>query len=226
MAAEPAGHPGAPDGGFGTNRIEALADGIVAVAMTLLVLDIKLPNELVAATDRALFDHLLSLEHTFVLYFISFTVLGMFWVGHHAHFHFTRYVDHTLLWLNLLFLFGVTSVPFATDVLGDHFDLHLPFLLYGANLVALAALLLLQIAYLRRHPELAQPSLTRKVARRIALRTLAFAAIPVLSMAVVFYNMRFALYLYLLLPVVHFLPGRVDTAPEPDGGRRPPAPFP
>ena len=197
-------------GGFRTTRIEALADGIFAVAMTLLVLDVKLSNDEHFATSAALLDRLLSLEHTFVLYFISFVVLGMFWVGHHAHFHYIRYVDHTLLWINLLFLFGITSVPFATDLLGDHNGIILPYFYYGGNLLVLAGLLIAQIAYLRRRPELALPSLTAGVARRIAARPPIIAKITQRSIAPVFYNTRVALYLYFLLPVVHFLPGRVD----------------
>lgn len=208
--------PGIPaGGGFGTTRIEALADGIFAVAMTLLVLDVKLPDGEVYTSDHALLERLLSLEHTFVIYFISFIVLGMFWVGHHAHFHYIRYVDHTLLWINLLFLFMITSVPFGTDLLGTHSGLRLPYLYYGAKVLLLSALLIGQIVYLRRHPELAHPSLTANVARRIVARTALFATIPLLSMAAVFYNTRLALYLYFLLPVVHFLPGRVDM-PESD----------
>ena len=77
-------------------------------------------------------------------------------------------------------------------------------------MLLLAGLLVAQIAYLMRHPELALPSLTADVARRVVVRTAIFATIPLLSMAVVFYNTHLALYLYLLLPVVHFLPGRVD----------------
>jgi len=206
--------PRAPaGGGFGTNRIEALADGIFAVAMTLLVLDVKVPSGESFATGAALLERLLSLEHTFVIYFISFIVLGMFWVGHHAHFHYIRFVDHTLLWINLLFLFVITAIPFATDLLGDHSELRLPYLVYGSAITAQAGLLILQVGYLRRHPELSRPSLTREVARRIVLRAAAFAAIPLLSIAAVFYNTHLALYLYFLLPVVHFLPGRADMSP-------------
>jgi uncharacterized membrane protein len=219
MKHDPAG-PAAPvHAGFGTTRIEALADGIFAVAMTLLVLDVKLPDGEVYPSSHALLDHLLSLEHTFVIYFISFIVLGMFWVGHHAHFHYIRYVDHTLLWINLLFLFGITSVPFATDLLGSHNGLRLPYLFYGFKILALSGLLLLQIVYLRRHPKLAEPALTRAVARGIVRRTAIFATVPLLSMAAVFYNTRLALYLYFLLLVIHFLPGRVDMADPPEQER-------
>lgn len=216
MTTGEAGRKPPPGMGFGTNRIEALADGIFAVAMTLLVLDVKLPPGELLATNAALLERLLTVSHTFVIYFISFGVLGMFWVGHHVHFHYIRSVDHTLLWLNLLFLFGITSVPFVTDLLGDHNDLRLPHLVYGVKIVVLAGLLSVQMGYLRRHPELAQPSLTPDVARRIMVRTAMFAMIPLLSIAAVFYNTRLALYLYFLLPVIHFLPGRIDRLGQSD----------
>ena len=217
MTTDGDGRPVPSGSGFGTHRIEALADGIFAVAMTLLVLDVKLPGGERFAMDQRCSQRLVSLEHTFVIYLVSFIVLGMFWVGHHAHFHYIRYVDHTLLWINLLFLFVVTSIPFATDLLGDHHQLRLPYLGYALNIMLLAGLLIRQIAHLRRHPELALPLLTRDVARRIVLRTALFATIPLLSIAAVFYNTRLALYLYCLLLVVHFMPGRVET-PPPDPG--------
>ena len=90
--------------GLAKNRIEALADGIFAVAMTLLVLDIKSPNATTFATNRALIENLLALEHSFAMYVISFFVLAMFWVAHYILFHFIRYMDRRLLWTNLAFL--------------------------------------------------------------------------------------------------------------------------
>jgi uncharacterized membrane protein len=202
--------------GFETTRIEALADGIFAVAMTLLVLDVKLPDSELYATNHDLIARIFSLEHIYVIYFVSFIVLGMYWVAHHATFHYIRYVDHTLLWINLFFLFVITSVPFGTDMLGSHNALTFPYLYFGTKVLLLSSLLVSQIFYLRRHPELAQPSLTQAVVRKIVRRSAIFALVPVLSMAVVFYNMRFALYLYFLLPVVHFLPGGIDTSDEED----------
>ncbi len=112
--------------GLSKNRIEALADGIFAVAMTLLVLDIKSPEQRWFGTDSVLIDYLLQLEHSFAMYAISFFVLGIFWIGHHVLFHFVRQMDRRLLWLNLAFLLLVTLVPFSTDLIGDHGHLILP----------------------------------------------------------------------------------------------------
>ena len=124
--------------GFEKNRLEALADGIFAVAMTLLVLDVKLPDGEIYASNRDLLMRMLSLEHHYVIYLVSFIVLGMFWVAHHAHFHYIRYVDHTLLWINLMFLFFITSVPFGTDLLGDNHQLTFPYFYYGAKVLLLS----------------------------------------------------------------------------------------
>ena len=135
--------------GLAKNRIEALADGIFAVAMTLLVLDIKSPQNLSLETTGELIGYLLALEHNFAMYAISFLVLAIFWIAHHVLFHFVRHVDRRLLWLNVAFLLLVTFVPFSTDLLGDHGHLPLPVVVYGVNLIALGGLLDVQLRYLR-----------------------------------------------------------------------------
>lgn len=210
MSEEHTGWSARAGSGFGKNRIEALADGIFAVAMTLLVLDVKLAAGESYATDSALWARLVALEHTFGIYFVSFVVLGMFWIGHHTQFHYVRYVDHRILWLNLIFLFLITSVPFSTDLLGDFHHLRVPYLLYSGEIVLLAGLLLLQIFYLRRNPHLAEGDLTPQVTRHIILRTGAFGALPLLSLVFAYFDSRFAIYCYLLMAIVHFLPGRID----------------
>ena len=151
--------------GLAKNRIEALADGIFAVAMTLLVLDIKSPQNRAFETTGDLVDHLVALEHSFAMYAISFLVLAIFWIAHHVLFHFVRHVDRRLLWLNISFLLLVTFVPFSTDLLGDHGHLTLPVVVYGMNLLALGALLDVQLRYLRAHPRArgARPHVRRRL---------------------------------------------------------------
>ena len=74
--------------GLEKNRLEALIDGIFAVALTLLVLDIRLPDNIVVASNEDLWTRLLGLERHFVIYVISFVVIGMYWINHHIQFHF------------------------------------------------------------------------------------------------------------------------------------------
>jgi len=192
--------------GFGKNRIEALADGIFSVAMTLLVLEIKLPAGESLPSHTDLVHRLLSLESTLTIYVISFLLLGMFWVSHHYQFHFVQRTSRAMLWLNLMLLLFTTTIPFSTALLGQHANLWLPFLIYSVNLLLMIFSLHLHIDYLARHPELASPSLTPPVVRAFKIRQLLFASVPVLSAVVAFYSPRIALYLYFLLAPLHFLP--------------------
>lgn len=207
--------------GLSKHRIEALADGIFAVAMTLLVLDIKMPETLTYATDADLWRRLVSLEHAIATYAISFVMLSVYWVAHHFQFHYVQRADRGLLWINLYLLLTITLVPFTTDLVGDNVHLLLPALLYGVNLLLIAAAFIGQVEYLRRHRHLAGPELARAGAllrRRAWLMTI----IPIVSMAMAFYSPRLALYLYLTFPLLHIVPSRLDRAAmrSPDRGSR------
>jgi len=196
--------------GLAKNRIEALADGIFAVAMTLLVLDIKSPENRSFETAADLVAYLLALEHSFAMYVISFFVLAIFWISHHLLFHFVRHVDRRLLWLNIAFLLLVTFVPFSTDLLGDHGHLMLPVLVYGANLLALGSLLAVQLRYLVANRSLAAFDLTDAVAEQIWRDLRLYAFVPLASMAVSLVSPRTGMYLYLLLAIPTFTPSRLD----------------
>jgi len=206
--------------GLAKNRIEALADGIFAVAMTLLVLDIKSPENRSFETAADLVAYLLALEHSFAMYVISFFVLAIFWISHHLMFHFVRHVDRRLLWLNVAFLLLVTFVPFSTDLLGDHGHLMLPVLIYGANLLALGLLLAIQLRYLVAHRELATADLTDAVVAQIWRGLKLYASIPVASMAVSLASPRTGMYMYLLLAIPTFAPSRLDRLLHPGAAAR------
>ena len=206
--------------GYEKNRLEALADGIFAVALTLLVLDLKLPEDLTFASNDDLWRHLLTLERHFAIYAISFVVIGMYWVSHHIQFHFIRYTDRKLIWINLFYLLFISFVPFATDLVGDHEDLVLPVEIYGIALLCLSALSFLHLDYLYRHPYLTSHEFTPEVCGLIKRRVLMFTLVPVSSMLLAFWSTRVALYMYLLLVLAHFFTGPVDerihTTPPPD----------
>ena len=196
-------------GGMAKNRVEALVDGIFGVAMTLLVLDVKLPQGLPLDTDAAMRAQLLGLSGNFRIYLVSFAVLGLYWIGHHLQFHMVRSVDRVLLWINLCFMFGITMIPFSTSVLGEYGDLRSSAIVYGLNLLWLALLYWVQIDYLARHPHLATPALTPAVAQQFKRRVMVFIAVPLISVAVAFFNAWIAVHLYFVMAIVGFLPGRI-----------------
>ena len=205
----PASHP--RPRGFEKNRLEALIDGVFAVVLTLLVLDLKLPDNLTFASNDDLWKHLLGLERHFIIYVISFAVVGMYWINHHIQFHFVVRTDRPLIWINLGYLLFVSFLPFATDLVGDHKDLMLPCEIYGVTLLALSGISFAHLTYLWRHPELASAELTPRVRRAIVRRIGLFAVVPLISMIAAQVSTHAAVYVYLSLLASHFLPGRVDS---------------
>jgi uncharacterized membrane protein len=198
-------------GGLAKQRLEALVDGIFAVAMTLLVLDIKLPENVVYATDGALWARLVTLERHFLIYVISFLVIGMYWIGHHMQYHFVRLVDRRMIWINLVYLLLVSFVPFTTDLVGDHKDLALPIAIYGGTLLALSGTAFVHTRYLARHPALATSTFTRETAGLFERRAALFALVPLASIGIAFVSPHAALFAYLLLVVAHVVPTPLDS---------------
>jgi uncharacterized membrane protein len=98
-----------------TSRIEAFSDGMFAIAITLLILEVKVPG-----AGGHLAEALLRQWPSYLAFFLSFAYIGVMWMNHHRMFHHIKRSNDTLLVLNLLLLLGVTAVPFPTAVLAAH----------------------------------------------------------------------------------------------------------
>ena len=196
--------------GLEKNRLEALIDGIFAVALTLLVLDIRLPENIVVTSNADLLGRLLTLERHFVIYVVTFIVIGMYWINHHIQFHFIARVNRELIWVNLGYLLVISFLPFATDLIGDHEKLILPCEIYGGTLLVLSSVSYLHVEYLARHPGLVSAEFTPIVARLMRRRIALFAVVPMISMIIAFFSTRAAVYTYVLLALMHLFPGPVD----------------
>ncbi|MBV9094313.1 MAG: DUF1211 domain-containing protein [Streptosporangiaceae bacterium] len=124
------------DAGKGIGRILALSDGVFAIALTLLILDISLP----AATGDTHLPHaLLRLWPRYLAYALSFLVIARFWMAHHLIFRSIAGFDTTLVWLNFLWLMFVAFMPFPTAVLGEHGNVPAAATLYAASVVLTSA---------------------------------------------------------------------------------------
>ena len=197
--------------GLSKHRIEALSDGIFAIAMTLLVLDVKmpkLPHEAVAAGQLA--PTLLALWPKFSGYITSFAVLGVFWVGHHSYVHFMKRTDRWLLWINLLFLMLVALVPFSTNLLGDYPRQKVAVVIYGCNIIALSLALCLMWRYATHKRRLVGRDLEPEIVRKGIQRTLGGAAIYGCAVILAFFNPTLSLILYAVIPVFYVLPSGMD----------------
>jgi TMEM175 potassium channel family protein len=129
-------------GGLTTGRIQSLSDGIFGVAMTLMVLNLVVPQSGVAQGSESDLVHRLSgLWSAFAVYALSFIIAGFYWVGQHSEFHYIQLSDRTLLWINLLFLMTIVLIPFSTTLVARYALYPLAALIYGANLAATGVLL-------------------------------------------------------------------------------------
>lgn len=132
-------------------RIEAISDGVFAIALTFLALDIKVPvNELIH-TEKELIDTFLSLSPKLLTYFLSFVTMGIYWLAQSTQFHYINKSDRNLNWINLFFLLAISILPFTTAFLSEYIHFKFPLALYWLNLTALGLLLGLNWYYAKKH---------------------------------------------------------------------------
>ena len=126
--------------GQSLERLTALSDGVFAVAMTLLVLDVRVPaSAVLASSEHGLWAALLKLGPSFAAYLLSFTMLGTFWLAQHTLLGILGRCDRTLTWVNLGFLFVVTLLPFSAALLAHYVHLRLAVGVYWLNILLLGA---------------------------------------------------------------------------------------
>jgi len=137
--------------GQSVERLAALSDGVFAIAMTLLVLDLRIPAAAALHGDGDLFRHVfVVLAPRFVPYLLSFMSLGIFWIGQQTQLnHFAR-SDRTLTWIQLGFLLAVTLMPFSTSLLAEYIGFRLAIVAYWINLALLGGALLASVRYAGR----------------------------------------------------------------------------
>lgn len=165
---------------FDSDRMIAFSDGVIAVAITLLVLDLKLPE---GVTDSQLPGVLSTSLHSFGVYVLSFVVIGLIWMGHHEQFSHIARVDPLLIWLNLLYLMTIGLIPFLTSLLSDHASA-LPTCLYAATLVTTSLLSAAMWWHASRDPELMRPGVPESVRHEGLLAPLLTGGVFALSIAI------------------------------------------
>ncbi len=110
------------------DRLVAFSDGVIAIIITIMVLDLKAPHD---ADLRALQETIPAL----LLYLLSFIYVAIYWNNHHHFFHLVRHVTGTLLWANLHLLFWLSLIPFATRWMGEHWMSAVPTAVYGVAML-------------------------------------------------------------------------------------------
>jgi uncharacterized membrane protein len=182
---------GSKEGAVEKDRLLAFSDGVIAVIITIMVLELKVPH------DPSL-GGLAAVTPVFLTYVLSFVYVSIYWNNHHHFFHLVRHVDGVVLWANMNLLFWLSLVPFATGWMGENHFAPVPTAAYGvAMLMPALAWYGLQLAIIRRQHD------DSMLARAIG-RDLKGKASPVLYVAGIlfaFFDPRIADAIYVLVPL-------------------------
>lgn len=133
------------------HRLEMFSDGVFAIVITILILNIHLPDN---TTTQHLGEALRALFPNILAYVISFILIGLYWIGHHTSFHQIQKVNGVFLWMNMLLLLLVSFMPFPASLLGKYPLEPVPLMIYGINLMSANAVAFLMTWYTCYHPEL------------------------------------------------------------------------
>ena len=177
-------------------------DGIFAIAMTLLVLNLKLPimtddqaqNDLAGALSR-LTPHLFAFG-------LSFLLLAVFWMVHHRQFHFIAKVDGPFIWLNVLMLGLIVLVPFTTSLVGEYERNLVSSVLFEINLLAIGLAIWAYWWYASRGHRLVIPAITDKQIQYGLRRSMVLPVVSVIAIGLSFITARYSTSVYLLIPII------------------------
>ena len=165
--------------GKSVDRLAALSDGIFAVSMTLLVLDLRVPAHDAIHSERDLWHALVVLSPRLVIFLMSVMTNGIFWVGQQTQLnHFAR-SDRNLAWIHIAFLCAITLTPFSTSLLAEFIHYRIALLVYWFNILLLGTMLYWSWGYATRAHLLADdvaPEIHDAVVRRIVIAQSLYAA--------------------------------------------------
>jgi uncharacterized membrane protein len=182
---------------IGKARLEAFSDAVIAIILTIMVLELKVP-------EKFSLQVLIKLTPIFLSYLLSFLVIAIMWINHHHIFHILERVNTKILWFNMKLLFWMSLIPFVTGVLGEGQGEALSVALYGLDLAmcALAFLFLrLEIAKQHRHnPELT--AIHSQAIKKVLLSVILYT----FSVFLAYISVYLSYFIFILIPALYFLP--------------------
>ena len=177
-------------------RLEAFTDGVIAVIITIMVLELKVPHD----ADP---DALMPLVPVFLSYVLSFVFVGIYWSNHHHMFHAVHHVNGAILWANLHLLFWLSLVPFVTGWMDENHFAAVPVAAYGVVLLGSACAYTILTRVLVRthgHDSLFAKALGKDFKGNISL------AIYIVALALAFFQPLIACALYAVVAVIWLCP--------------------
>lgn len=193
-----------------TDRIEALSDAAFAIVMTILAIELRIPEVTANLVSKELFPALLSLWPSVFSYFMSFIVLGVFWVHHHKQFNYIEVTDRALIWINIVFLMFVAMIPFSTAFLGRYIGESIAAILYASHLAIIGTILFIHWWYATKDCHLVEDNISRELVKKAKKRLLFGPKFFLVSIAAAFFSSTISLLLIVVVIIYYLLPGPLD----------------
>lgn len=183
-------------------RLETLADGIFAIAMTLLVLSVNLPG-LGRSIDVGAF--LLGQYQNFWNFALSFLLLAIFWLNHSQQFNHIKRTNAGLLFINIFILLFVALIPFSTSLMNDHSNSLVALLFFNSNMLILSSMLSFNWWYADKR-QLLNAAGSKKHIVQVTKKGLYFPTIALIALVLSFFIHAWSTLVYLLIPLAMFMP--------------------
>ena len=187
-------------------RLVTLTDGVLSIAMTLLVLDIRLAMPADKLSNGELWQAILAIQPQIWSYCLSFLVIAVFWINHAQKFRHLSKLSNLLVWLNVLFLLGVGMIPFTTSILAENGNA-VSTAIY-AGVMAFASLMLGLMSLYARIAGLADEAIDKGRLGLVIISQFSTVAVFAVSIGVAFVNAEWAKYCWLLLIPFGFISRR------------------
>ncbi len=203
---------------LGLERIVFFSDAVMAIAITLLALDLRLPEIPGGLTADQLPAKLAALGPHFMTFFISFIVIGVYWISHHRYFGYIQRYDTPLILLNFLFLFFIICMPFLASLLGQYSSVPVALILYTLSIAALGLSMSLIWWYASRDHHLIASNVDPALIRRINIRLFAAPVMFLVAVPFAYISSTAVIVVWWLSPLAVLLAMRIWGGPA--GGRR------
>lgn len=195
---------------LGKARLEAFSDGVIAIIITLMILEIKLPHIGEHVASGTIWKDLLGLLPNMIAYSLSFVVLGIYWVNHHNFFHHLKVVDARLLWLNLHLLFWLSLIPLPTAFIAEHHRLPEATAFYGFVMFMSALAYTFMTSYAGRHDIFVDTQVPKERLQKAISINWTTLALYFFSIFAGYINVYISIGIFVLTATIYFMPFALD----------------
>jgi uncharacterized membrane protein len=190
---------------FQLERVSLFSDAVIAIAITLLIIELHLP-EPESGTTSEFWNNMLLILPQFIGFLVSFLLIGLYWTIHHKIFEFVKAFDNKLLWLNIFFLLSIVLMPFSTKIAFEHFTMpNYPWIFYCLNHILIGICIVRMWIYLDKNPEKTVGLENKRFLKYKKWRSIGTILVFVLSILMAFINAVYAMFCPFLILVSIFI---------------------